>query len=174
MYSWFWAKIKVLPSRFLRVMWLPNMVILLYMERSLRKFSVDFVLISSMPATKQSQRALNLGQYAMKAGSPSQTLTFWLICQKQKVENPSDLNDHDVISFDNDPIISISRSDTESNRSTILSDISEDNDVPMHKNMNGLLTWLIDGQKKLKEKLSRLTKDSKSSAKTYYKPQGTQ
>ena len=39
--------------------------------------------------------------------------------------------------------------------------------------MNGLLRWLVDGQKKLKEKLSRLTKDSKSSAKIHYKPQGT-
>ena len=39
--------------------------------------------------------------------------------------------------------------------------------------MNALLTWLTDGQKKLKEKLSRLTKDSKSSAKTHYKPRGT-
>ena len=73
------SKIEVSPSRFLCVMWLPNNVILPYMERSLWNFSVDFVLILSVPATTWSQRALNLGQYAMKAGSPSWTLTFWLI-----------------------------------------------------------------------------------------------
>ena len=72
------SRIEDLPTRFLHVMWLPNRVILPYMERSLWKFSVDFVLILSMPATKWSQRAL-MGQYAMKVGSPSWTLTFWLI-----------------------------------------------------------------------------------------------
>jgi len=46
----------------------------------------------------------------------------------------------------------------------------------MHKNMNGLLTWLADGQMKLKGKLRRLAKNTKPSAKKlrgHYKPQGT-
>jgi hypothetical protein len=42
-----------------------------------------------------------------------------------------------------------------SETSTIMSNLSEDNDIPVHTDLNGLLTWLADGQKRLEEKFQQ-------------------
>ena len=48
--------------------------------------------------------------------------------------------------------------------STILSDLSEDNDMPAYTDLNGLLTWLTDGQKQLKSKVQQRTLKTKAMA----------
>ena len=44
-----------------------------------------------------------------------------------------------------------------SDSSSILTDLSEDNDVPAHENLNGLLIWQANGQQKLQAKLQERT-----------------
>ena len=109
--------------------------------------------------------------------------------QKRKQHNGTELDTVNEISFKGTPSTENGegapvnlgsdfpdRVSTASETSTILTDLSEDNDVPAHADLNGLLTWLADGQKQLESKFQQWTSKTKAMACTHrgpYKPKGT-
>ena len=145
-----------------------------------------------MPATKKRRRAFNLGQYVMPVSVDYFLLIYSLLSQtnqKQKQHHGTKSNTMEVILFKETPntdnsegasvdlgLHFLDRVSMTSETSTILTNLSEDNDVPAHADLNGLLTWLADGQKQLKSKFHQWPSTTKIMACKFrgpYKPKGT-
>jgi hypothetical protein len=119
-------------------------------------FILNFASHFSMPATKRSRRAHNLNHYAVKVSNNDHKRPILpRNNQKQKFDQATPSASVTVEPDDGSQCLERALS-TSSERSTILSDLSEDNDVPAHENLNGLLTWLADGKKRLRAKLGGL------------------